>query len=355
MNAEKTVNRPIFFERNRVWRLYTGGALFSEFFGDAPEDGFYPEEWVCSTVHALNGDNREPDEGLSFVRGTDITFEHLLKTHKAELIGNRKELGVLVKLLDSAIRLPVQCHPDKEYSRKYLNSEHGKAESWVILETRGDACIYFGFKDRITKEQFAAAVAESERDPGVMPSLLNRIPVKKGDVFFIGANMIHAIGAGCLLLETQEPTDFTIQPEYMCGDVRLNEEQMYLGLEPDIALDCFDYTVCGQKAVDMGRKVPTVLRCGDGVKAESLISFEDTPCFAVSRITLDGAEISGTECPAVYVVTDGEGDIAYPGGCDKLKKGDYFFVPASIKDKFTIGSEAHMEIVVCIPPKEEDI
>ena len=352
MDIKKILNHPIFFERNRVWRVYTGGKLFADFFGDPAEDSLYPEEWVCSSVHALNGDNRDPNEGVSMVRGTDIPFDKLLAEYPKEMLGNRTELGVLVKMLDSAIRLPVQCHPDKAYSRKYLGSEHGKAESWVILDTRENACIYFGFKDKISKAEFERAVAASETDPAAMSGLLNRIPVKKGDVFFIGAKMIHAIGAGCFLLETQEPTDFTIQPEHWCGDIKLTPEQMYLGLNPDIALDCFNYDVAGDEAVALGRKIPKVLSDTGKVRDEMLISFDDTPCFAVRRLTLNGGEIANTECPAIYVVTEGTGEVRYPGGKATLKKGDYFFMPAGLRDQFTLASKERMEIVVCIPPKE---
>lgn len=351
-NFKKIINKPIFFERNRVWRVYTGGRLFSDFFGESAEDGFYPEEWVCSCVKALNGDGRDPYEGISIVKGTDIPFTELLEKHRKEMLGDRDELGVLVKMLDSAIRLPVQCHPDKAFSRKHFNSEHGKAESWVIIDTRENACVYFGFKDAITKEKFAAAVEESEKNPDAMSCLLNRIPVKKGDVFFIDANMIHAIGAGCLLLETQEPTDFTVQPEHWCGSVKLNEYQMYLGLDRSVALDCFNYVIHGEKAIAMGKKQPRTVYDDGHVKNELLISYEDTPCFAVRRLTLDGGEISGTDCPSIYVVTEGQGEVRYPDGSTPLKKGDYFFMPACLDGKFSLVSDTHMEIIVCIPPQK---
>ncbi len=352
MNSQITINHPIFFERNRVWRVYQGGLLFSDFFGEESEDGFYPEEWVCSTVTALNENNMSPYVGISTVKGTNLPFTELLKNYKAEMLGDRDELGVLVKILDSAIRLPVQCHPDKEFSKKHLNSNHGKAESWVILDTRENACVYFGFKDAITKEEFACAVEESEKNPTAMSCLLNRIPVKKGDIFFIDANMIHAIGAGCLLLETQEPTDFTVQPEHFCGDFKLNDMQMYMGLDHDIALDCFNYEIFGESAIAMGKKQPHTIFDDGHVKNELLISYEDTPCFAVRRITLKKALVKDTDCPAIYVVTEGNGEIQCQSGTYKIKKGDYFFLPACLDGKFTISSGKHLEMIVCIPPQQ---
>ena len=351
MDLKMNVRKPIFFERNRVWRVYKGGKLFSGFFGDAPEDSLYPEEWVSSDVLALNGENGRPNEGISVVRGTGVLFTDLLREYRGELLGDRAELGILVKLLDSAIRLPVQCHPDRAYSERYLNSTHGKAESWVILETRENACIYFGFRNRITRAEFEKAVAESERNPEAMSSLLNRIPVKKGDVYFIGARMIHAIGAGCLLLETQEPTDFTIQPEYWCGDVKLTPEQMYLGLEPRVALDCFNYAISGEAAIAAGRREPVLVSDNGQVRNEMLIRFSDTPCFAVRRVTLNGGAVTDTEAPAVYVVTNGSGTVSYPNGSAPLRKGDYFFLPHCLKGQFAIESREQMEIIVCIPPE----
>jgi hypothetical protein len=70
--------KPIFFEKNRVFRVYTGGKLFSEFFGDDSEDSFYPEEWICSSTKALNEGSTDEFEGVSKVKGTNIYFNELI-------------------------------------------------------------------------------------------------------------------------------------------------------------------------------------------------------------------------------------------------------------------------------------
>ena len=134
---------------------------------------------------------------------------------KAIRLGDKKEIGILVKYLDSAIRLPVQAHPDKAFSRKYFDSEHGKEESWIVLDKREGGCIYFGFKDGVTKEQFSKAIEESKNDKYAMERLLVRHDVEPGDVIFVPAKAVHAIGAGCLILEVQEPTDFTRNCTYL--------------------------------------------------------------------------------------------------------------------------------------------
>ena len=242
MNDDELCARPLFFERNRVSRVYRGGLLFHDFFGDEPKDSRKPEEWVGSLVRAMDG---AADEGLSIVRGENVSFAELAARRPELLFGKNKRFDVLVKVLDSAIRLPVQTHPDRTFSEKYLHSTFGKTEMWLILKTRPDACIYLGFGRDISKERFSELVEETKTAPDAMLPYLNRVKVREGDVYLIPARTVHAIGAGCLLLEVQEPTDFTIQPEYWCGDYLLNEREMYLGLKKEEALDCFDFGSCG--------------------------------------------------------------------------------------------------------------
>ena len=349
---EKMASYPIFFERNRVERVYDGGLLFSDFFGDEKRDSKFPEEWIASTVKALNKDSAHDSlEGLSIVKGTDIPLKELISSYPQLIIGNRKELGVLVKMLDSGIRLPMQAHPDIEFSRQYLDSEYGKVEMWLILDTREDACICFGFKDEVTKEQLAKMVEQSKTDKNAFENYLNKIYVKPGDVFLVPAKAAHAIGYGCLLLEVQEPTDFTIQPEYWCGDYELNEQEMYLNLGRDVALDCFDYSICGEKAVSLARKQPRVIASEKDVCSEELISYEDTPCFAVRRHSISGGEFVLPTGPSIYIVTKGEGVLEGVDYNKTLAKGDYFLLPYIAGGSFVVKSEKDVEIIECLPPR----
>ena len=352
MTKQEMVQGPIFFERNRVGRIYTGGKLFADFFGDAAEDGFFPEEWVCSSVEALNEGSTIENEGLSVVRGSDVLFKDLLREFPCEMLGERKGFSVLVKLLDSAVRLPIQAHPDKAFSKKHFNSDFGKSESWLIVETRENACLYFGFKDKMTKEEFRAAVKRSYDEPDCMEPLLNRIRVKKGEVYIVPAKMVHAIGAGCLILETQEPTDFTIQPEAWCAGNRISEQTMYMGLDEDIALDVFNYDIYGEDAVKAAKKEPITVYEKNGVKREILISYNDTPCFAVGRITVEGGMTDDLVAPAIYIVTKGSGTVHCNGKKYNVNKGDYFFAPHSIKSNWSVMCDGKLELIECLPNKE---
>ena len=177
------------------------------------------------------------------------------------------------------------------------------------------------------------------------------VDVKPGDVFLVPARMVHAIGAGCLVLEVQEPTDFTIQPEHWCADYHLSEKEMYLGLPEDIALDVFDYETAGEAAIARGRRVPKIIETTDTLCRESLISYDDTPCFAIERSTLRGGSATLSQAPTVCVVTDGAGEIVWQYGRRDVKKGDYFFLPACAKDTVTLSTKETLQWVTCLPPQ----
>lgn len=341
---------PVFFERNRVARVYRGGRLFHEFFGDAPEDGFLPEEWIASTVRALNREVNDPDEGISLLEGTRTRFTSWLDGNPAAL-GGRSELGILVKVLDSAIRLPVQAHPDKSFARKHFASDHGKTEMWIVLATRPGASIYFGFRDRVSRAQFAEAVAASEHDGSAMPSLLNEVPARVGDLYLIPPRVVHAIGAGCLILEVQEPTDFTLQPEAWCGDYRLDEREKYLGLDVETALECFDFQdLVGEKAIRRGRIEPRLARETGEARVEEIVSERQTPDFAVNRIRVRGGSCALHAGPAVHVVTGGSGELAWQDRRRQIGRGSYFFLPADA-GQVEVASSGELEIVECLPPR----
>ena len=85
MDINKLVREPIFFERNRVYRIYKGGAPYKELFSDGFDDGsdnMFPEEWVASCVKAINPKNFGERDGVSKIRGTDMYFDDLLRDNK---------------------------------------------------------------------------------------------------------------------------------------------------------------------------------------------------------------------------------------------------------------------------------
>ena len=337
-------DKPLFFERNRVSRVYTGGALLDKFTGcEEKGDGFFPEEWIASAVIALNENPSREREGVSRLESGEY-FDKATAENPGDLLGPSGKLRILVKFLDSGIRLPAQAHPDREFSRKHFNSEYGKTESWIVLGTRENAKIFYGFRGGVSEEDFRAAITNSETDKSAMEKLMKSYSPKVGDVFLVSAKTVHAIGYGCLILEIQEPTDFTVQPERWCGDYRLSDKEMFLGLSPEDAISCFDIG-----SARGGLLSPEIICITDGVKIESLINESHTPCFAVNRITLNNAEylLNIKDSYGVYAVTQGKGYITGENYLRDISEGEYFFMPYSAMNKYKIRTDGKLQIVEC--------
>jgi len=355
MDIEKIVKEPIFFERNRVYRIYKGGKPYKEFFNDGFDDGtdnMFPEEWIASKVKAINPKYFGERDGVSKIKGTNLFFDDLLKDYSKELLGNRK-YDCLVKLLDSAVRLPFQVHPTKDFSKKHFNSEYGKTEAWLVVAKRENAKLYFGFKDKITKEQLSILEERSEIEKDIMGNLLSAVEVNVGDIWLIKAGLIHAIGAGCSIVEVQEPTDFTIQPERWCNDYHISYEEEYIGLDKDTALSAINYDIYGEEAKAFARVTPKVEIDTPTYKKENLISYNDTPCFAENRHTVKNCgSFIMDYAPSVYIVVDGNATITGESYKKEIKRGDYFYLPFVAEGKFTVTAENSATLIECLPSKQ---
>lgn len=354
-NLDKIVKEPIFFERNRVYRIYLGGKPYKDIFGGNYDDGSdnnFPEEWVASKVKAKNPVYFGERDGVSVVKGTKIFFDDLLKEYKEELCGNRR-YDCLVKFLDSAIRLPFQVHPTKEFSKKHFNSEYGKTECWLVIGARPNAKLYFGFKDKITKEELSVLEERSEIEKDIMGDLLAGVDANVGDIWLIKAGLIHAIGEGCTIIEVQEPTDFTIQPERWCGDYHVSYQEEYIGLDKETALSAINYSVYGDRAKEYAKVKPYVEIDDKTYKKEVLISYEDTPCFALNRHTLEGGSFKMDYAPSVYICLEGQATIIGDNYKKEIKKGDYFYLPYVSQNKFSIKADKKATILECLPSQQD--
>lgn len=349
------VKQPIFFDRNRVYRIYLGGMPYQSIFEDGYDDGTdnnFPEEWVASKVRAINPKYFGPRDGVSKVKGTPVYFDDLLRDYEAELCGPRK-YDCLVKFLDSAIRLPFQVHPTKAFSRKYFNSDYGKTECWLVVGTRPGAKLYFGFKDQMTKEVLSELEERSETEKDIMTGILHGVEAHVGDLWLIKAGLIHAIGAGCTIIEVQEPTDFTIQPERWCGDYHISSEEEYIGLDKSTALDCINYDIYGAAAEAYAKVTPGVVVDTPTYKKEVMITYQDTTCFALNRHTvMDGGHFTPDFAPAVYICLEGSGEIVGENYRHPIRRGEYFFLPYAGEGKFTVRSAEKAVLVECLPSQQ---
>ncbi len=116
---------------------------------------------------------------------------------------NFEAFPVLVKLIDAKQNLSVQVHPSDSYALEHEN-QYGKTEMWHILQAEEGAKIYLGLNQTVTKQQFQQAVADK-----TVCNLLNAVPVKAGETYFVESGTLHAIGAGVTLIEIQQNSTLT--------------------------------------------------------------------------------------------------------------------------------------------------
>ncbi len=352
LDLDRLVRGPIFFEPNRVSRTYKGGKLLASMRGLLEEDGDRPEEWIASTVRAKNVGGPSIVEGLSRIEGSGILFEDLVRLRGAELLGGRSDLGLLVKFIDSSIRLPAQVHPDKAFAREWFGSLNGKTEMWIILATRPGANLFIGFKEGVRRETLSSAIDASEARRDALLELLNEAPARPGDAWLIPGRMAHAIGAGCLVLEIQEPTDFTIRPEAWSGDRRLSEIEKYAGLGREAALECFDFGgLAGHRAIDECLIKPApIINARPGCRGECLLDRASFPDFGANRYELrPGTRLELLGGPSIVVATRGSGDLTWDAGSRDLSRGDYFFLPRAAGSA-TVDAREGLALVECLPP-----
>lgn len=112
-------------------------------------------------------------------------------------------LPILVKFIDTSADLSVQVHPDNAMALREHN-KMGKTEMWYIIDAQPDAYIYAGFREELSPTEYAQKVAD-----GTIINSLAKHTVHTGDVFYIPAGRVHAIGKGVLLAEVQQSSDVT--------------------------------------------------------------------------------------------------------------------------------------------------
>lgn len=349
IEMEKLSHHPVFFERNRIHRVYQGGKMFQSLFNDPLEDTFYPEEWIASTVTAMGTPHDDiPNYGISIVEDTDILFTSLLENYPAEMLGGIKDFNIFAKILHSAVRLPVQSHPDIKFSRKYFSSEKGKEEAWLLLATEEDAVIYSGFKDGVSENDFSEAIDQSENDKNIVASLLNPIKVKPGDVYFIPGKAVHTIGSGCLILEIQESTDYVMLCEHWCDEMHLTKKEMFQGLNKKQALECFDFNEDSGKTAKNGKIEPEIFIKNNNIEAQSLISETQTMNFKMNLYTIDSGSLKLDNAPSIIIPIEGEGSLKGPDLNRKIGPGDYFFLPYFARGT-EIETKSRIKFVECLP------
>lgn len=349
------------FSANRVWRTYQGGKQLDVIEGkEDPQDSSFPEDWIGSTVEAVNIGREDVSEGLAMVTGDNgqaVPFRDLLQNQQQYFLGKNGDSPrsvndiPLVKYLDSATRLHFQAHPTRSFAQEKLGQPRGKTEAYVILDIRKEVSapyIYAGFQRSPSREQLKKWI--EEQDIESIEGCFDRIPVKPGDVFLIPGGRPHALGEGILMLEIMEPSDLAVRFEFERGGYVIPEQARFMGRDIETALDVFNFEPVAPENIDEEfRCEPAVLSSDEyGNRLEELIGSDKTDCFTIKRSSVNGCFKRNESAFFYGVVIDGCGTLSTSQETTQLNRWDRFFCPAGV-DLFQYESESGMTILECYP------
>ena len=310
--------------------IWGGTRLRDEFGKDSPLERL-AESWELSC---------HPDGESIIASGENMgmTLAEYIRLHPeaaGKIFRKGEAFPILVKLIDAKDDLSVQVHPDDEYAVREEGSL-GKTEMWYILDCDEGAELIYGFRERVSREDFRRAIEEN-----TLLEYVNRVPVKKGDVFFIPPGTLHAIGKGMLIAEIQQSSNVTYRV-YDYGRVGADGKPRELHIE---------------KALDVTIPDVPAYKPENHLKNDGLTEMEclrKCGYFCVYELECNGSyELKGNKDSFMHLlVFDGEGDVESEGESLHIKKGSSVFVPAG---DGTLNIKGKCSIIITMKIQEEKI
>jgi mannose-6-phosphate isomerase len=235
----------------------------------------------------------------------------------------QERFPLLVKLIDAEHDLSIQVHPSEETAMMDVG-EQGKAEMWYVVDCVPHAYIYYGFSRQIDEEEFVRRVND-----GSICDVLNKVPVERGDVFYILPGVIHAIGSGIVIAEIQQNSDTTFRIyDYLRRDAHGNERPLHL----QRAKTVIDYTPV----------IPTECKINSGAKFDGFSMSEMFSCryFHAYRFDIQSSVQLHSDPKSFHHIlfVEGHGVIRYGDMEIPYRKGNSFFIPAALGDYVVEGN-----------------
>ncbi|WP_413285282.1 class I mannose-6-phosphate isomerase [Vibrio sp. MA40-2] len=329
----------------------------------SPEDNHFPEDWIGSTTQATNKGREHLSEGVSsvIIGGEPVKFDclidsdpnYFLGAHHVDKFGNNPML--LVKYLDSSVRLHFQVHPTAEFAQESLNSPCGKAEAYYVLQAREEVeqpYIYLGFQHPPERDKLKSMIEVQDID--AISDCFEKIEVKPGDSFYIPGGVPHAIGEGLLIIEIMEPSDLAVRFEFEKSGYVMPEEARFMSRDLDFCLDVFNFEqVSKQDVYQRYQQTPLFLtQYNEQSHKESLVDSRATKSFRVCKSVIKGVVDKSEPDFYIGLIVNGECTITCGGEQTHLTRFDKFFCPHGI-DSITIESSDGVEILECYPPLAE--
>ena len=296
--------RPLFFEK--IWGGHKIENLLGKNIGKIANCG---ESWELSGI-----DGKESVVTNGYL--ADNTLPELVEVYMGDLVGEKvfdrcgNDFPLLVKFIDAQDDLSVQVHPDDKLAA-LRHGTNGKTEMWYVLDADAGSGLYVGFKEGVTKQQYLQAVAD-----GTVDSLLVFYPAKPGDVFFIPAGTVHALGKGVMVAEIQQSSDVTYRIFDWNRVGSDGKGRQLHTLEAEDALHFEDktaYKVDYEKAVN---KTVPVINCNQF--NVNVVEFDKTLEKLYAKI----------DSFVIYVCLEGSANVIYEGEAQRLTKGEVMLVPA---------------------------
>ncbi len=263
-----------------------------------------------------------------------MTLNEVVSQEKGRLVGedNYRRFGnefpLLIKFIDAHADLSIQVHPNDEVAVRH-GAPHGKTEMWFIMPSEQDAVVYSGLKDTLTPEQYRQMVAED-----TITEAIAKYPAKEGDVFFLPAGRIHAIGAGCFLAEIQQTSDVTYRI-YDYG--RRDSEGKLRELHTEKAAESIDYHV------ETDYRTHYVTKRNRGVSLVHCQHFTTALYDLDEPMTLDYSELDSF---VVLIALSGKGTLSTDDYEQPFAMGDTVLLPATTKQVHINGTVKFLETYV---------
>ena len=286
------------------------------------------ESWEISGVHGsetlvANG----PYKGYQLNALVDLLKDKLVGKENYERFG--AEFPLLIKFIDARQDLSIQVHPNDEIAHRQ-GKERGKTEMWYIMDSAPEAKLYCGLKRQITPDEYKQMV---END--TICDALAQYEVKEGDVFFLPAGRIHAIGSGCFLAEIQQTSDVT----YRIYDYKRKDKNgNYRELHTQQAAESINYQV------EKNYRTEYVAQQNRGVSLVRCPHFNTAVYDLDEPMTIDYSELDSF---VILIGMKGEGTIKDNEGNEtSLKAGETILIPATTETIKMEGTIKFLETYV---------
>lgn len=295
--------------KDKIWGGNKIKTVLHKDYGDLPNCG---ESWELSGV-----EDNVSVVANGFLEGN--TLEELIEIYMGDLVGDRVfdrfgiEFPLLIKFIDANDDLSIQVHPDDQMAEKRHNA-FGKTEMWYVIQADPGSQLQVGFNQQVDVPQYLEKLENNK-----LTEILNFEQVSAGDVYFIPAGRVHAIGKGILLAEIQQTSDIT----YRIYDYdRRDKEGNPRELHTELAVDAIDFTIHPEYKTTYE------------VKANESVELVKCKYFTTNMLELNKVvekDYNELDSFVIFICLEGSVEVETESGSEILVMGETILIPASLE------------------------